>query len=651
MIHCRNPTSTSALLCVAMSLPKRARPSRSSSSSSWSSAEKPGKVLSYVVVGGGIAGVSCARELQRHIDSSSDSVRRECGDNSDDTIVITLVSAGGVLKESIGVMKISKFLEELEVYEKSCDRFSLDNPRICIVEGLVVSLDHQSKQLLLHDGRVVPYDKLCLCTGAVPRLLSSTSSKSNIIGIRDTDSVADLLRRLESGPTASRVRKVLIAGNGGIALELVHALLQVENSASVDWLVRDSYAGKAFFDASAAAFVMPSLKRRQGGSESGESSSEPVRLVGTAKTDDGVTEDVNGGSSSAKYGKMSTGAALGPDWLFKSNFVDSIKKYRGKCTGAVNIHFNEDIVAFFDSRLGAWVFIDNKSKLQEGDLKEMIEIANDAITRNQNTMPMNVLTASGTLFSCDFIVSATGVIPSTSYVQPSSEQQHEFFSLDNEGGLIVNRKMQTNIADIFAAGDCCHYTSFDDGLSSNWFQMRLWSQARCMGVYAAHCMLGVEENYGSDYFFEVFAHVTRLFGYKVVLLGRYNCQGLGDELENRVKELVITEKGLVRRDKSEQYAQGSKDSDGGVVDTDVRKSLVMSRSSKKDPSLQLWTRVTAGKEYIKLVVREGRVVGALLVGDTDIEEMVENLILNQLDVSQQGIEILNPDIDIEDYFD
>lgn len=48
---------------------------------------------------------------------------------------------------------------------------------------------------------------------------------------------------------------------------------------------------------------------------------------------------------------------------------------------------------------------------------------------------------------------------------------------------------------------------------------------------------------------------------------------------------------------------------------------------------------------------QGRVYGALLIGDTDLEETLENLILNRIDVSAFGENLINPDIDIEDYFD
>ena len=44
-------------------------------------------------------------------------------------------------------------------------------------------------------------------------------------------------------------------------------------------------------------------------------------------------------------------------------------------------------------------------------------------------------------------------------------------------------------------------------------------------------------------------------------------------------------------------------------------------------------------------------VGAVLIGDTSLEETMENLILDGLDLSRFGAELLDPEIDLEDYFD
>ncbi len=53
----------------------------------------------------------------------------------------------------------------------------------------------------------------------------------------------------------------------------------------------------------------------------------------------------------------------------------------------------------------------------------------------------------------------------------------------------------------------------------------------------------------------------------------------------------------------------------------------------------------------QVVLSGGRMVGAVQIGETDLEETFENLILNQMDLTPYGEELLNPDIDIEDYFD
>ena len=50
-----------------------------------------------------------------------------------------------------------------------------------------------------------------------------------------------------------------------------------------------------------------------------------------------------------------------------------------------------------------------------------------------------------------------------------------------------------------------------------------------MGLHAAKCMAGACDELGSGLAFEIFAHSTRFFGKKVVVLGQYNAQNLGLE--------------------------------------------------------------------------------------------------------------------------
>lgn len=56
-------------------------------------------------------------------------------------------------------------------------------------------------------------------------------------------------------------------------------------------------------------------------------------------------------------------------------------------------------------------------------------------------------------------------------------------------------------------------------------------QARSQGIYAAQTMAGVEESLGAGMAFELFTHVTFFAGHRVILLGRYNGQGLESENE------------------------------------------------------------------------------------------------------------------------
>ena len=61
----------------------------------------------------------------------------------------------------------------------------------------------------------INYDKLCICSGAQPKTIAS---HPNVIGIRDLQSVTDMTKRL------SFARKIVVVGNGGIALELIDSV-------------------------------------------------------------------------------------------------------------------------------------------------------------------------------------------------------------------------------------------------------------------------------------------------------------------------------------------------------------------------------------------------------------------------------------------
>ncbi|KJE97177.1 pyridine nucleotide-disulfide oxidoreductase domain 1, variant 2 [Capsaspora owczarzaki ATCC 30864] len=403
----------------------------------------------------------------------------------------------------------------------------------------------------------------------------------------------DLQARLGSA------RRVVVVGNGGIALELVHEV----QFCDVVWAVRDEHIGTSFFDAGAATFFMSDVKLESAGMSENESTAtlrhglpeEPE------ETENGVAiftphtlqqRAAKAALASARAGvsdipssqappepnqtapamEVYSGAALGPRWQDQARLhpigerIDTPRRVVELSTSVSAVLSPAEFVAYRQQH--------------------------PAIVHNDTDIldwPAIVVLSNNRVYGCDVVVSATGVVPCADFIGPEILRA-------SDGGIAVNDQMQTNLPDVFAAGDVC---TVQWPTSSHWFQLRLWTQARQMGAYAARCIQAAAKHELAllDFCFEAFAHVTRFFGFKVVLLGLYNAQGLA------------------------------------VGDYEVL------------------LRVTRGHEYIKLVLANGCVQGAVLIGETDLEETFENLILNQLDVSAFKDMLLDPDVDVEDYFD
>jgi len=446
----------------------------------------------FVVVGGGIAGISCVEALRLYA----------TGEQS-----VLLISESPVIK----------VVTDVKFHTKIAAGFSVEDRDVCCIENAeyvidkVIAIDPTSR-VVYSENYEITYKKLCLCSGAAPKLLNCNDDC--VIGLRDTHSVEHLKTIL------GQASRVMIVGNGGIATDLVYKL----NGVEIVWIIRDEHISSPFLDASAAHFFGDCL--------SNEHSTERLvkRIRYRANEKNGV------------------GAALGPDWQYE---------------------------AMFGNRADKSVIIEYETEVKR-------------ITKSDR---VDVELTNGKMYKCDFIVSAIGVMPNSGF--EIRDRRH--LDIADDGGIKVNWKMETNLPDVFAAGDVCTV----DWTSEHWFQMRLWSQARQMGLYAAKCMHSslTNETILQDFCFELFTHVTSFFGFKVILLGLYNAQGL----------------------------------------------------DKKD--CELLVRVKNHEEYVKLVVQHGRVVGAMLIGDTDLEGMCENLILNQIDVTNLMDGLLDPNIDIDDYFD
>ncbi len=58
-----------------------------------------------------------------------------------------------------------------------------------------------------------------------------------------------------------------------------------------------------------------------------------------------------------------------------------------------------------------------------------------------------------------------------------------------------------------------------------------------------------------------------------------------------------------------------------------------------------------GGSFVRVLLLRGRMQGAVLIGETGLEEVFENLILTGLDLSPWGPGLLDPHVDLADMFD
>jgi len=391
---------------------------------------------------------------------------------------------------------------------------------------------------------------------------------------------------------------------------------------------------------------------------------------------------------------LSCGSALGPEWATKSELFRLVDPEILNTKGSLRIHFDQPYIDVHvsetpnpddtetnnnssDNNKRIWERLrlyrkDEEIRKEVGgtidkeDSEEETEMRREMEERemlNGEGYRVHLRLVDRTFIHCDSVICAIGVDPNVEFLGDGGD-----IDRSENGALAVGKMMETSAPNLWAAGDCCRVKEEEEKergvLDHNWIQMQLWSQAKAQGTLAAQCMSS-DSRESCDLFagvlFDLFAHTTHFFGYKVVLLGRYNGQGLlKPGMETLVKELSVLEPQGGKDDKI--GGGGGGDKNQTVVSTSTHCHSGSPGSSRRsigesDPgrinkvNVEIWTRITPGVEYIKLIVHCGRIVGALLVGDTDLEEMLENLILNKLDVSRLGIDLLDPDVDIEDYFD
>jgi NADPH-dependent 2,4-dienoyl-CoA reductase/sulfur reductase-like enzyme/predicted acylesterase/phospholipase RssA len=115
----------------------------------------------------------------------------------------------------------------------------------------------------------------------------------------------------------------------------------------------------------------------------------------------------------------------------------------------------------------------------------------DVLAFQGDRQVQSALTSSGRTIPCDMVVIAIGVAPSIAFLASTN--------IATDNGVIVDRYLRTNYADIFAAGDVAN---FDDPVFRTRHRVEHWDNAIKQGRLAAKNMLGQRQSYDEvSYFF------------------------------------------------------------------------------------------------------------------------------------------------------
>lgn len=110
----------------------------------------------FIVVGGGIAGVSCVEML--------------CHLRPDKRVL--LITASQLVKAVANVSQLTQILCSFDVEEQDYGEFSGKFTNLTVVQDTVQEIIPEDHQICTTKGRRFQYEKLCLCHGARPKLMS-----------------------------------------------------------------------------------------------------------------------------------------------------------------------------------------------------------------------------------------------------------------------------------------------------------------------------------------------------------------------------------------------------------------------------------------------------------------------------------------------
>ena len=471
--------------------------------------------MHFVIVGGGIAGISALEHLCHLAAASSPSP-------SYDDVSITLITPTPVLKHITNIQHLSHHRTTFDItstpHTTLLASLPTPHPPITIHLATLAHLSPHTRTLSLTSTSTTPvpatlvYDRLLVAAGASPTVPFSGRAVHVLRDVESVDEVQSAIAALS--PPAAAVSAdedgvLMVVGNGGIALELIHALTpspqqqQRQQHRRLVWVVKDAYMGNTFLDREASAFLLPLLfpthdptidEKSYGGEQEQR-----------AKTG-GTRGEVGRKGLRGEVGERMYGGGVGPYWqsrLRRSATSTAL-------TTSLPVHAPDNLTIHFNTIVAG--------------------TSHPAAASSASTTDLSVSLSNGLTYTVALLFCATGVWPNTAFLTSPTDPTPSLAIDPSDGGILTHAStLHTSAADVWAAGDCTHmqWHSADD---SEMLQKRTWAQARIAGLNAAVSMWhnrhsnaeaadGVEAD---GVWYPLFTHTTQLFGQKVVLLGLYN---------------------------------------------------------------------------------------------------------------------------------
>lgn len=207
---------------------------------------------------------------------------------------------------------------------------------------------------------------------------------------------------------------------------------------------------------------------------------------------------------------------------------------------------------------------------------------------------VGVVTNKGEKIKCQMVAYAVGIKPRLALAQASG--------LAVERGVLVNELLETNQADVFAAGDVAQVY---DPLSGRSLLDSLWNPAREQGYTAGLNMTGDNKIYLK----EIAYNVTRLAGITTTIIGMVG--------------------GTANDEDMVDFARG---------DSETFRQLPNAIAMKSGSDVN----------HVRLLIGDRTLVGALVMGDQTLSRPLKELILRQVDICKVHDRLLQKDVPLAD---